>query len=442
MEQKDFLEIISAKLSGINQNEKSFAYGQYNIFEVLGIESNEVRICRFLADLLDPKGKHGCDILFLKLFMDMLGGDFQIYDDSLLKNTTVFTEYPIDNDRRIDIVISNAKVFLPIEVKIYAGEQKDQCHDYYTYAKTHHNSDKLIYLTRFGSFPSDYSTCGDDEVISHTQCISFASDIRGMLEKSLLEINNPFVKMLVELFLDTIKKHSDPLWKEKEDMFEELYKNKDYFCAAVELEKHLGELKKSKTALIMKLMSKLEIKITNECKSYFDSSGTDKNINWEHYYLNCTDRFYDSKKSTFPGFAYSLKTIVLGEKKLDIQFRVEIDNNLYAGIFIYDLSAEKEYVLTNKEKNLVSLISEIINGEIEENGCWPSWEYLPIGTKDINSDIDENNKGSDIVPNFKEMNDAALKLADEGEMDSFVDKCVDIIKVYLEKTIKKPEDNE
>ena len=121
MEPKDFLEIISAKLSEINQNEKRFAYGQYNIFEVLGIESNEVRICRFLADLLDPKGKHGCDILFVKLFMDMLGSDYRNYDYSLLKNTTVFTEYPSDNDRRIDIVISNAKIFLPIEVKIYAG---------------------------------------------------------------------------------------------------------------------------------------------------------------------------------------------------------------------------------------------------------------------------------------------------------------------------------
>lgn len=40
----------------------------YNIFQVLRIEDKEVLICRFLGDLLNPKGSHGCGVLFLKHF--------------------------------------------------------------------------------------------------------------------------------------------------------------------------------------------------------------------------------------------------------------------------------------------------------------------------------------------------------------------------------------
>ncbi|TAH59676.1 MAG: hypothetical protein EWM50_07655 [Gottschalkiaceae bacterium] len=39
-------------------------------------------------------------------------------------------EYPIDEDRRIDIVIACASRFIPIEVKIHARDQYSQCYDY------------------------------------------------------------------------------------------------------------------------------------------------------------------------------------------------------------------------------------------------------------------------------------------------------------------------
>ena len=44
----------------------------YNIFQVLEIESKEVLICRFLGDLLDPNGSHGCKIEFLKRFFNLI----------------------------------------------------------------------------------------------------------------------------------------------------------------------------------------------------------------------------------------------------------------------------------------------------------------------------------------------------------------------------------
>ena len=42
----------------------------YNIFSVLEVETNEVIMCRMLADLLNPKGQHGCGDVFLRSFLE------------------------------------------------------------------------------------------------------------------------------------------------------------------------------------------------------------------------------------------------------------------------------------------------------------------------------------------------------------------------------------
>ena len=69
--------------------------------------------------------------------------------DLLLMHTVVTKEYVTDHDRRIDIVIRNADYFIPVEVKIYAGEQQGQCFDYFKYAK----NAPIVYLTPFGTPP-------------------------------------------------------------------------------------------------------------------------------------------------------------------------------------------------------------------------------------------------------------------------------------------------
>ena len=73
--------------------------------------------------------------------------------DSLLTHTIIIKEYVIDKERRIDLVIQNVDFFIPMEVKIYAGEQEGQCFAYFAKAK----NSKLVYLTRFGDQPSLYS---------------------------------------------------------------------------------------------------------------------------------------------------------------------------------------------------------------------------------------------------------------------------------------------
>ena len=118
-------------LSQINMNCKEFPpyapLSDYNVFHILGISAKEVIMCRFLADLLNPEGKHGCGISFLKSFMHDVLNEYSM-SDILLARTEVAAEYVIDNERRIDIVIQNPRFFVPIEVKIYAGEQEVSSH--------------------------------------------------------------------------------------------------------------------------------------------------------------------------------------------------------------------------------------------------------------------------------------------------------------------------
>lgn len=147
--QRDLLSRVSEEWGKIPDHSPFLSY---NVFQVLGIQEKEVVMCRFLADLLDSQGAHGCGVLFLKTFVrDVL--KIKSMSDLLLMHTVVTKEYVTDHDRRIDIVIRNADYFIPVEVKIYAGEQQGQCFDYFKYAK----NAPIVYLTPFGTPPSEYS---------------------------------------------------------------------------------------------------------------------------------------------------------------------------------------------------------------------------------------------------------------------------------------------
>lgn len=94
------------------QNDKR----EYNIYKILHVTNNEVLMCRVLADLLSQNGSHGMGSVFLQVFLkNILEMDVS---DEALQEAHIYKEYPIMNDRRIDLVIRLKSVFIPIEVKI------------------------------------------------------------------------------------------------------------------------------------------------------------------------------------------------------------------------------------------------------------------------------------------------------------------------------------
>ena len=49
----------------------------YNVFDILGVRSNELSHSLILTNLLDAKGKHGQKDVFLKLFLEQINNRFK-----------------------------------------------------------------------------------------------------------------------------------------------------------------------------------------------------------------------------------------------------------------------------------------------------------------------------------------------------------------------------
>ena len=177
---RDIRELLK-KLSTCNENSSENSDNTYNIFEILGVEYNEVIVCRFIGDLLDPKGRHGLGCMPLKYFInDVLNGSAA--EDKGLENASVKLEEHIDNDRRIDIVIYWQEKKYPLEVKIWAGDQPKQLEDYYRYCFGDNKGNKIYYLTPNGRDPSKGSK-GELNINEQISCISFKKHIRDWLKK-------------------------------------------------------------------------------------------------------------------------------------------------------------------------------------------------------------------------------------------------------------------
>ncbi|GHV02357.1 hypothetical protein FACS189485_02560 [Spirochaetia bacterium] len=155
---------------------------KYNLFKVAGIAHKEVIMCRVLADLMNPQGTHGQGNPYLKAFWGTMASKLPGSLTLNFEHTRVTTEYVIDENRRIDIALEDGNIFVPIEVKIWAGDQPKQVRDYFEFAKTKNRNNHIpvLYLTVDGHEPSDASKAGigKDGYVP----LSFKNDILAWLE--------------------------------------------------------------------------------------------------------------------------------------------------------------------------------------------------------------------------------------------------------------------
>lgn len=386
----------------------------YNLFETLEISGKEVLMCRFLADLLNPEGSHGCGILFLKTFLEEVLQEKRM-PDSLLSHTIVTKEYVIDKDRRIDLVIQNADFFIPMEVKIYAGEQEGQCFDYFEHAK----NSKMVYLTRFGDTPSLYSRKqrGGSGILSlsQIQCISWSEDISGWLDRRLGSLPQP-VEEAVQQYLDTIHRVSDGRKRKKmEKIMEVLHESPDYFAAGLEIER---TMKQAKIKLIRMVFDDFKEAMEPLTKKYGLELETD--AKYYSYENPKHDRFYDCY-STYPGLNYVVKQAKFQKESLQMWFRIEIEQNLFAGFSLFDMEAEpqdgysKGYQVNEITEGLINEAAKYLDREIivPEN-WWFAWNY-------------SNGKRSyqeQEVPDFKAINDCVVSLVDPETRKEYVKEAV------------------
>lgn len=212
---------------------------------------------------------------------------------------------------------------------------------------------------------------------------------------------------------------------------DKIMENEEYFRTALEVEACINTVK---AKLIYKMFHEFE----TQMKPLLLELGLEreKRFSYFEYEEQANEDFYKKAGLTCPGINYVVKRARL-ENDMEVWFRIEAVNDLLcAGLALFDTNAESD----DGEKGWeADKITEDIANEIlwylnlpsidETDNWWINWWKLPIGV---------NNVDSELVPNFRDMNEAAVRLSDENNLKEFVKECIEVIKSILKKIIVQP----
>lgn len=223
----------------------------YNIFDVLGVTSNELCHSAIVTNLLNAKGKHGQKELFLKLFLNNVKEKFEVsngkkvLDEFDIKNSNAIKEkhtgrvdYEAEQGGRIDIIINDGKSNIIIENKIYAEDQPKQLIRYKEYDK----KAPILYLTLDGKEPSPDAK-GNLIINKDFVCISYEVFIKEWLEVCIKEmVNKPIIRETLNQYLYIIKLLTNQTTNNK--MSEEIVKSmKTNIISSFEISNNVQALK-------------------------------------------------------------------------------------------------------------------------------------------------------------------------------------------------------
>ena len=190
------------------EEEEFLIASRFNIFSLLGVESNEVAThSRLLGELLSPKGTHAQGALFLEMFLNLLASldeEFPAPDPPFIHDQWRVERERHTNFGNIDIVISSqaAGYLVVIENKVWSTEQGRQLERYADWMKifkAEYPQQVLIYLTP-GGWESD--TANQAKYLP----LSYHEDIVSWLESCLPQIQAQRVTETLRQYLDVIKK--------------------------------------------------------------------------------------------------------------------------------------------------------------------------------------------------------------------------------------------
>ena len=375
--------------------------GYFNIFEVADIAHDEVVMCRVLYELLSPAGSHFQGNAYLKLFFDhVLNLEMS---DAELETARVFREYQIDEQRRIDLVIETSKRFIPIEVKIYAADQANQCYDYYHEAKRRTVNPKIYYLTRFGTAPSEESVndLSEDDIIS----LSFSDDILDWLDLCMKQSNTikiAPIREIIQQLMGVIRKFTNKMGDEKEmEITQLLLSSSDHMKSAMAISSALNE---AREAIMYKLLKTIENKVgLQKLDNQYDFEDNDNKK---------VKSYYSRKNSTYPGISYLYKSKDMIDADKDIWVRFEIEDRTFIGYCCPVEGEATNRTLSSEEIKLILQVEPCIDG------WWAYWEYAP------NDDEIQS-------PDFREHNEPYYQLLNEDYFEEFTSVCAERIKELL-----------
>jgi len=185
---------------------------EFNIFNYINTDEN--KLSEILALILNPSGVHGQGAIFLKMFLEKTGLNFELAGE--VKVTTEAPTNRISNaNRRIDILLDspNSDFALAIENKPWASDQELQCSDYLMHLeKMGRRKYCLFYLTPEGTEPDkkslsevkvkEYKQVEQFKLLSYKEIIEWLEDCRDKCQADRFRFFiNDFIKYLNNTFL-------------------------------------------------------------------------------------------------------------------------------------------------------------------------------------------------------------------------------------------------
>lgn len=275
----------------------------FNIFSILQMESDEVAThSRFLAELLNRKGRHGQKDRFLSLFVKRFAADYKFITEKSHVTVELFVgKVEQQFGGRIDIFIKDDENnVIMIENKIYAKEQQNQLLRYHN-AFSH---GKLFYLTLFGEESSHKNAAGLYDVLS------YETDIIEWLEDCKKEsVNIPILRETISQYINLLKKltHQNLNKKMNEDIISKILRDRSSLAAY----KSLFDLHKD-------LKKKIITDIVENIKILFEKKGFSN--------IATVDLTKDR------GRLISFQTESL--KKKDLKFQLKFEGKGYSGLIM------------------------------------------------------------------------------------------------------------
>lgn len=249
------IEILLSQVAEIVQQDNAQRErngDNFNIFDILNIQTNEIKHSAFIAELLNPKGRHGFGDIFLQAFINSIDclkdWNFDTY------NAIVKTEHNIGQTNEsytqggaIDILVKSQDKAIIIENKINAPDRKNQLIRYYNYAKkldkTKKSNHRIIYLTIDGNEASEYSTKDQLKAGKDYYTISYSSEILEWLNICESKSScNLTISNAITQYIRTIKNlvNQDMLPENRENIIE-IMSRPENVSAVLAIQNHLRD---------------------------------------------------------------------------------------------------------------------------------------------------------------------------------------------------------
>lgn len=278
-----------------NNQEEKWKRGEcFNIFQILGVATSEVRLhSAFLAELLNPCASHGMGAKFLSSFLDTVIRRENVLFEFDVDSANVYVEYNVGNisddyteGGRIDLLVQDKnKQTIIIENKIYAGDQHCQMFRYNQFAKKDlqlaDNQLRLLYLTLNGDEPSKDSLNDDDFKYFR---ISYRDDILSWLECCLsIAALKPMVRETIFQYINNLKNILSIMDTSNNDKFLDILTSEENAETALAILANAGEIHN-------RIRENFINKIRQLCESYGYTFKCDEGVrtashnNWIHIF--------------------------------------------------------------------------------------------------------------------------------------------------------------